>query len=82
MDRVFSRPAEKLERSLQRIRRKKKIYCAVFSADEPLHLVELYEVEVADAVLVAERQLGASTNEISYLAFSRKWAANHGTRLV
>ena len=41
-----------------------------------------HEVEVDDALKEANRQLDVSANDISHLAFSRKWAANAGTRLA
>ncbi len=80
MDRMFSRPPEKRERSLERLRRNAFIYCAIFDKSAPLTLLELYEVDVD--VAVAERQLDASSNDISHLAFGRKWARTNGRQVL
>lgn len=82
MDRVFSRPADKRERSLERIRRNDRVYCAVFSAENPLEQRALYELEPAVVLAEAQRQLDASSNDISHLSFSRKWAKQHGRALM
>ena len=82
MDRVFSRPVDKRARSLERIRRDHKVYCAVFSAQEPLTLVSLHELEPVDVLAEAVRQLDASSNDISHLSFSRRWVHQYGHQLM
>lgn len=82
MDRVFSRPLDKRERSLERIRRNAKVYCAVFDPKSPLTLLELYELDPEVVEAEAVRQLDRSSNDISHLSFSLRWAKESGTQLL
>lgn len=81
LDRMFKAPPEKRERSLERITRNTMIYCAVFDSEHPLTVRDIYAVEVEVALKEAERQLDASTNDISHIGFTIKWAKEKGTNI-
>jgi len=78
LDRMFKAPLVKREESLLRITRNKKIYFAVFYADNQTKVKVVYELE-PDAVLAeAVRQLDRSRNDISHVGFPEAWASGHG----
>jgi hypothetical protein len=81
LDRMFSSPDNKRAKSLERITRNHKIYCAIFEADNPLTVLAIYEVDVPVMLGEAERQLDRSCNEISHIGFTIKWVQDNG-RLV
>jgi len=78
LDRMFKSPDEKRQKSLSRITRNTSIYCAVFEAENPLTVSVIYEVPVKCVLKEAERQLDASSNEISHVGFTIKWARDNG----
>lgn len=78
LDRMFKHPPEKREKSLLRISRNRAIYCAVFEAENPLTVSVIYEVPVETMLAEAIRILNASTNDISHMGFSPKWASING----
>lgn len=78
IDRMFARPQNKREKSLERILRNKYIYLAVFYKEEPLRVKTVYEIDPELAAKEAERQLDRSKNDISHVAFSENWAAKNG----
>lgn len=78
LDRMFKHPLEKRTKSLNRIRRNKAIYCAVFEVENPLTVSVIYEVPTEVMLAEAERILDASSNDISHMGFSPKWASTHG----
>lgn len=78
LDRMFREPADKREQSLERIMRNKKIYLAVFYKSDPLRCKVIYELEPAVVRKEAEKQLESSTNVISHVGFSEKWAVQNG----
>lgn len=78
LDRMFKEPPAKRNESLQRIRRNKRIYFAVFHEENQTELKVIYELD-PDAVLQeTERQLNASRNAISHVCFSEAWAKRNG----
>ena len=81
LDRMFKSPPDKRAKSLERITRNHKIYCAVFEEESPLTVLAIYEVEVPVMLNEAQRQLDRSRNEISHIGFTIKWAQDNG-RLV
>ncbi len=78
LDRMFSSPRDKRAKSLERITRNTAIYCAVFDAESPLDVITIYEIPVDVMLKETERQLDASSNEISHVGFTIKWAQQHG----
>jgi hypothetical protein len=78
LDRMFKVPPEKRQQSLQRIRRNAKIYLAVFYKNEQTKIKVIYELEPEDVFNEAERQLDRSSNNISHLSFSERWANQNG----
>ena len=80
-DRMFKSPVEKREKSLTRITRNEKIYCAIFSQASPLTVLEIYELEVPTVLTEANRQLDRSTNDISHISFSIKWVQQNGKKI-
>jgi hypothetical protein len=81
LDRMRKSPPEKRAKSLERITRNSKIYCAVFSENSPLTPRVIYEVEVAPFRSESERQLDASANDISHIAIPIAWVQKHGRRV-
>jgi len=78
LDRMFKEPHEKRAESLHRITRNRKIYLAVFYADNQTKVKTIYELEPNDVVAEAERQLDRSRNVISHVGFSEEWARMNG----
>lgn len=81
LDRMFKFPQEKREKSLKRITRNHKIFCAIFSKVSPLTVLSIYELEVPIMLTEANRQLDSSSNDISHISFSIKWVENHGKKV-
>jgi hypothetical protein len=78
LDRMFKSPQYKRAKSLERITRNTAIYCAVFDEESPLDVITIYDVPVDIMLREAERQLDASSNDISHVGFTIKWAQQHG----
>jgi hypothetical protein len=78
LDRMFRSPQYKRAKSLERITRNTAIYCAVFDKESPLDVLAIYEVTVGAMLRETERQLDASSNEISHVGFTIKWAQQNG----
>ncbi|MDR0921644.1 MAG: hypothetical protein LBM95_04585 [Lactobacillales bacterium] len=81
LDRMFKCPPDKRAQSLERITRNKFVYCAVFNKYSPLEVLEIYEVNPNIMLAEAERQLDASSNDISHIGFTIKWARENGRKL-
>jgi hypothetical protein len=81
LDRMFKSPPEKRQKSLRRITRNKKIYCAVFDKKASLLLKEIWDIPVNTFLNEVERQLDASQNEISHVSVSAKWTKENGTKV-
>jgi hypothetical protein len=80
-DRMFKSPVEKRQKSLQRITRNSKIYCAVFAKESPLDVLEIFEIEPEVVLKETERQLNLSSNDISHVGFNVKWARTNGKKV-
>ncbi len=78
-DRMFKEPREKREKSLSRITRNMKIYCAVFYKNNQLKCKIIYELNSQDILIETERQLDKSENRISHSGFSIRWIHDKGT---
>jgi len=78
LDRMFKFPEDKRQKSLQRIRRNDCFFCVVFKKESPLDVKTIYKVSTQDILSEAERQLGASSNDISHVGFTIRWANEHG----
>lgn len=78
LDRMFKAPLDKRTKSLNRIKRNRAIYCAVFEVENPLTVSVIYEVATETMLVEAERILDASSNDISHMGFSPAWAKSHG----
>lgn len=78
IDRVFARPLNKREKSLERITRNRKFYFAVFYGQNQMKCKVIFEIEVENVLREANRQLDNSTNQISHISFSIDWAKNNG----
>ena len=81
LDRMFKAPREKRERSLLRVRRNEAFYCAVFSGESPLEVMEMYRVATEVVLAEAERQLRRSANEISHVGLEIPWVRRVGTKV-
>ena len=79
LDRMFRTPAEKRAESLNRISRNSRIYLAIFHADNQIQIKTIYEFMPHILLREAERQLDASSNEISHIGVSENWAKENGT---
>ena len=77
-DRMFKKPPSKREESLNRIRRNKKIYFAVFYADNQTKVKVIYALDPDVVVTETERQLDRSRNAISHVGFSEAWVKCNG----
>jgi hypothetical protein len=80
-DRMFKGPTEKRQKSLQRITRNKKIYCAIFDKNSPLEVLEIFEIEPDVMLKETERQLDSSSNKISHVGFNIKWVKMNGEKV-
>ena len=78
-DRMFKESREKREKSLSRITRNMKIYCAVFYKNNQLKCKIIYELNPQDILIETERQLDKSKNRISHSGFSIRWIHDKGT---
>lgn len=78
LDRMFKRPEEKKKRSLMRIIRNDCFFCVVFQQESPLDIKVIYKVPTEKILAETERQLAASSNDISHVGFTIKWAKNNG----
>lgn len=78
LDRMFKFPEDKRQRSLQRITRNDCFFCVVFKKESPLDVKTIYKIPTPDILSEAERQLVASSNDISHVGFTIKWANTHG----
>lgn len=78
LDRMFKSPEDKKKKSLQRIIRNDCFYCVVFQQESPLDIKVIYKVPTEKILKEAERQLSASSNDISHIGFTIKWAKANG----
>ena len=78
LDRMFKFPEDKRQRSLQRITRNDSFFCVVFKKESLLDVKTIYKIPTQDILLEAERQLFVSSNDISHVGFTIKWANVHG----
>jgi len=78
LDRMFKNPEEKKKKSLLRISRNDCFYCAVFKQEAPLDIKAIYKVSTENIMKETERQLAASSNDISHVGFTIKWAKANG----
>lgn len=78
LDRMFREPADKRAASLDRITRNKKIYYAVFYADDQTKCKIIYELEPGVVATETGRRLDRSRNAISHIGFSESWVGKHG----
>jgi len=78
LDRMFKEPSDKRAESLSRITRNKKVYYAVFYANNQTKCKVVYELEPDVVVVETERQLDASRNAISHVGFSESWVKANG----
>lgn len=78
LDRMFKKPADKRQKSLERIRRNSKIYFAVFYQDNQTKVKIIYQLECDVLVRETERQLDKSRNAISHVGFSEAWVKENG----
>ena len=62
-----------------RITRNRKVYFAVFYADNQTKCKVIYELEPSVVVDETERQLDRSRNAISHVGFSEEWARRNGS---
>lgn len=81
LDRMFKSPETKRQKSLERISRNEAIYCAVFDKNNPLNILQIYEVETDVLLCETERQLHESINDISHIGFSVKWVKENGEKV-
>jgi hypothetical protein len=79
LDRMFKEPPEDREKSLNRIKRNKMIYFAIFFKSNPLKIKTVYEIHPEVMVVETERQLDRSGNTISHVGFSENWAKKNAT---
>ncbi len=78
-DRMFKQPADKRSESLNRIRRNRKVFFAVFYKANQTKLKVIYELDPQPVLEETERQLNASRNAISHVGFSEPWAKRNGS---
>ncbi len=78
LDRMFKTPPDKRTESLSRITRNSKIYFAVFYGDNQSKCKIIYELEPDVVLAETNRKLDRSSNSISHVGFSTRWARNNG----
>ena len=78
LDRMFKSPSYKRAKSLERVTRNTAIYCAVFEEDNPLTVIIIYQLSIAVVLQEVERQLDASSNDISQVGLTIKWCERNG----
>ena len=78
IDRLLKKSANKRAKSLERITRNATIYCVLFDKQCPLDVLAIYKVPMDVMLRDAERKLDASSNEISHVGFTIKWAQQNG----
>ena len=78
LDRMFKSPPEKRAKSLERVTRNAAIYCAVFAEANPLTVLVIYKLPVEVVLQEIERQLDASSNDISHIGLTIKWCERQG----
>ena len=78
LDRMFKSPSHKRAKSLERVTRNTAIYCAVFEEDNPLTVIIIYQLSIAVVLREIERQLNASSNDISHVGLTIKWCERNG----
>ncbi len=78
LDRMFKKPKNKREESLNRVWRNTKIYYAVFYEHNQTKVKVIYELEPGVVAEKTERQLDRSSNDISHVGFSERWVREGG----
>jgi hypothetical protein len=78
---MFKSPEDKKQRSLLRITRNDCFFCAVFYKTDPLRIKAIYRVPVSKILEETERQLTASSNDISHIGFTIKWVSENGDKV-
>lgn len=78
LERMFKSPPDKRAKSLERITRNAAIFCVVFEEETALEVIVIYKVDVATFLSEVERQLDASSNEISHVGITIKWCEENG----
>ncbi len=78
LDRMFKSPSHKRAKSLERVTRNTALYCAVFEEDNPLTVSIIYQLPIAVVLQEVERQLDASSNNISHVGLTIKWCERNG----
>lgn len=78
LDRMFKAPLEKRIRSLNRVIRNSAFFCAIFDKENPLTVRLIYKLPVDVILKETERQLDASSNDISHVGFTKKWCEKNG----
>lgn len=78
LDRMFKEPPEKRAESISRITRNRKIFFAVFYADNQTKVKVIYELTPEDVSDEAQKQLDRSRNTISHVGFTEGWAKLKG----
>lgn len=81
LDRMFKNPSGKRKKSLQRIIRNDCFYCVVFQKESPLDIKIIYKVPTEKILKETKRQLAASSNDISHVGFTIKWAKANGKKI-
>jgi hypothetical protein len=77
-DRMFKKPDDKRQESLNRIRRNSKVFFAVFYSNEQTKVKVIYELDPEVLLHETERQLDASRNAISHVGFTESWIKRNG----
>jgi hypothetical protein len=78
LDRMFKHPEDKKRKSLQRIIRNDCFFCVVFKKEAPLDIKTIYKITTEYILQETERQLAASSNDISHVGFTIRWAEENG----
>jgi len=78
LDRMFKEPLAERIKSLDRIKRNKMIFYAIFYEKDQLKPKIIYAIKPEVLLKETERQLDVSRNSISHCGFSNNWAAENG----
>ncbi len=78
LDRMKKEPLEDRLKSLERINRNSKIYLAIFYKAKQIRVKRIYEIEPGVLRIGVEEKLNQSSNAISHVGFSEKWARQNG----
>ncbi|MCY4466951.1 MAG: hypothetical protein OXE46_15580 [Chloroflexi bacterium] len=78
LDRMVKSPENDRQDSLDRIRRNRAIFLAIFYEANQIRVKTIYKLETDIVLAEAIRKMDRSKNRISHVGFSERWAKANG----